>query len=101
MKKLLRFIFNILITIIVLYSLFIFVESARISKKGFKTKPIILLEEKVKDNYIIYKGLGYTVKYSPVDYDEDKLDLNNLDNAPHRSAEFRLFNKILLWAWIE
>ena len=47
-----------------------------------------------------YTGLGYSVKYY-----RDKQKLINEDTVEiikrGYGAEFRLFDKILIWAWIE
>lgn len=94
MKKVL----NILILIVLVYSIFIFIEVKRFNNNT-KIEPLILLNHdkidltsevgKINKKYF---GLGYTIEY--------EIFIN--DNAQNVvSGEFRLFDKILLSAWIQ
>ncbi|MDD3895996.1 MAG: hypothetical protein PHP49_03110 [Bacilli bacterium] len=94
MKKVL----NILILIVLVYSIFIFIEVKRFNNNT-KIEPLILLNHdkidltsevgKINKKYF---GLGYTIEY--------EIFIN--DNAQNVvSGEFRLFDKMLLSAWIQ
>lgn len=94
MKKVL----NILILIVLVYFIFIFIEVKRFNNNT-KIEPLILLNHdkidltsevgKINKKYF---GLGYTIEY--------EIFIN--DNAQNVvSGEFRLFDKMLLSAWIQ
>ena len=91
---------KILITIIallVLYAAFVTVDCIRLKNSATDTKPIITLSEPDYDRGTKYLGMGYTIAY----YKDPGIDENG--NTTYRAcgAEFRLFDKILIWAWIE
>ena len=44
-----------------------------------------------------YTGLGYSIKY----YKDKQVDINGNIEESGYGAEFRLFDKILIWAWVE
>ena len=68
------------------------------AKRG--TKPLITISEYETDSRTGYKGLGYTIEYY-VDKDEQKEGDMTYINVYGYGAEFRLFDKIMVWAWIE
>ena len=95
MKKVL----NILILIVLVYSIFIFIEVKRFNNNT-KIEPLILLNHdkidltsevgKINKKYF---GLGYTIEY--------EIFISNDAQINVVSGEFRLFDKILLSAWIQ
>ncbi|MDD4706109.1 MAG: hypothetical protein PHS24_02715 [Bacilli bacterium] len=89
--------------LLLIYLIFIFIETKRFNNNT-KIEPLILLnqdkidiaseEGMVKKKYF---GLGYTIEYEFL--------VNKKENKPVQidviSGEFRLFDKILLSAWIQ
>ena len=101
MKKVIRFLIIIISSAVLLYGVFVGIDCVRLYKVGESNKPLITIYEVYEGNYWICQGLGYSVTYqmkANIPTEE-----NESNNATHDicSAEFRLFNKILLWAWIE
>ncbi len=103
MKKKVLIIFTIIIGI---FALFITEESIRLNKiKG--SKPLIVFNQTKcgpscaeigKEITIEYWGLGYKLNiryYHSPESSEDK------DVYKITGEEFRLFNKLLIWTWIE
>ena len=83
--------------ILVAYILFVTAECIRLENTGFETKPIITVSSSENEKTSKYTGLGYSVIYYK---DNNKnADGNIVENI--YGAEFRLFDKIMIWAWIE
>lgn len=106
MKKKLKIFCIILAIIIGFFAIFITEESIRLNMiKG--SKPLIVLDQTKcslscaeigNEITIEYWGLGYKLNiryYHSPESSEDN------DVYIITSEEFRLFNKILIWAWIE
>ena len=87
----------IVIALLVLYAAFVTVDCIRLKNSATDTKPIITLSEPDYDRGTKYMGMGYTIAY----YKDPVIDENG--NTTYRAcgAEFRLFDRILIWAWIE
>lgn len=101
MKKFLRILIIAISSAIVLYGLFVGVECVRLYNAHESKPPIISTQPtEIQRNDIKYTGLGYTITY------EIKEDIKTEENGSLNTvyeicgAEFRLFDKILLWAWI-
>lgn len=106
MEKNLKIFCVILAIIIGIFSVFIIEESVRLSNvKG--AKPLIILGQtkcspscaEIGDEIALnYYGVGYklTIKY----YHSPESSQDN-DVYKITGEEFRLFNNILLWAWVE
>ena len=105
MKKILRLMIIIISSAIILYGLFVGVDCVRLYKVGKSDKPLITINEVRGEDYWKCEGLGYTVTYKFDPEKEVSSDEEGKQNAypgSHiYSAEFRLFDKILLWGWIE
>lgn len=102
MKKLIKPLVIIICSLILAYGLFVGVDCIRLYNADISKPPIITTQPTViEDNDIKYTGLGYTVIY------EIKEDLTSEESGTINTiydicgAEFRLFDKIFLWAWIE
>ncbi|MCI5904888.1 MAG: hypothetical protein MRZ61_07100 [Oscillospiraceae bacterium] len=67
---------------------YICTESIRLRNSPCGTKPLITTGCETTDRMEIYNGLGYSVGYHTYD-------------GRYYGAEFRLFGKLLVWAWIE
>ena len=102
MKKIFRTLIIAISSAILLYGLFVGVDCVRLYNT-FESKPPIITTQptQIEDYSIKYTGLGYTVTYRLY----EKIGSNeNESYSPLydvSGAEFRLFDKILLWAWIE
>lgn len=90
MKRTLKILGITIISIIVVYTIFIIEESIRTSN-NMNSKPVIILNKETKKENITYNSLGFklTNKYGVV---EDKKILIG--------QEFWLFDSFLIWAWI-
>lgn len=105
MKKIERILLIILSSLILLYGVFIGIDCVRLYKVGESDKPLITINENRGDDYCKYEGIGYTVTYKfdpeKVIVSEEYREENAYPGSCVYGAEFRLFDKILLWAWIE
>ena len=84
-----RKILFIIIDILIVYFVFVGIDAYRIQSMPFEeVKPLITIGEEKNDKKILYSGLGYSVTYNI-----------NSDESIY-GAEFRLFDKILIWAYV-
>ncbi len=83
--------------ILAAYILFVTAECVRLGNAYIEAKPIITVTSAESENRSKYTGMGYSVVY----YKDKQLnaDRNIVENI--YGAEFRLFDKIMIWAWIE
>ena len=102
MKRILR---NILIAILVaalLWLIFVTIDCLRLRNSKYYTYPLINLKQEVNLERVTYTGLGYTISYI-----QNKQIIHEPGSDAIASgigacgAEFRLFGKILIWAYIE
>lgn len=105
MKKILRVLFIFISFAVLLYGLLVGIDCVRLYKAGESNKPLITTNETRKEDYCKYEGLGYTVTYK-IDHEKavaskEEGKQNSYPGSHIYGAEFRLFDKILLWAWIE
>lgn len=96
MKKVLKILGIVLLCLILLWCLYVTVEAIRLRTMKLGSEPLITLERIEDDMKHYYKGLGYSVTYQV----ETKRDYD-LVLIKVYGGEFRLFDKILIWAWIE
>ncbi len=105
MKKFLRALVITISSAVLLYGVFVGIDCVRLYKVGESDKPLITLNEIRGEDYWKYEGLGYTVTYKfdseKVADSEEEGEGNAYPGSHVYSAEFMLFDKILLWAWIE
>ena len=102
MKKFVRVLIIIISSAVLLYGVFVGIDCVRLYNADESRPPIVSTQPiKMQGNEIKYTGLGYTVTYKI--NEETEAEENDSLNAIYDicGAEFRLFNKILLWAWIE
>ena len=88
----------IIVSIVLLYVLFVTVDCVRLRNAKVDTRPLITV--KAVENENKYIGLGYSVTY----YVDSIVDNTNgiTENIElGYGAEFRLLDKILIWAWGE
>ena len=100
MNKILKRILIVFGIILFCYISFVTVDCIRLKNAKRGTKPLITISEYETDSRTAYKGLGYTIEYY-VDKDEQKDGDMTYINVYGYGAEFRLFDKIMVWAWIE
>lgn len=102
MKNISRFLIITISSVILLYGVYVCVDCVRLYNSDISKPPIISTQTtKKQGDEIKYTGLGYTVIYKtkaeiPTEENESKNAIYDICGA-----EFRLFDKILLWAWIE
>lgn len=102
MKKIFRVLIIIISSAGLLYGLFVGVECVRLYNADISRPPIITTSPtKTENDTVKYAGLGYTITYRINEEieTEENASLNSIYDVC--GAEFRLFDKILLWAWIE
>lgn len=105
MKKIFRVLIIIISSAVLLYGLFVGVDCVRLYKVGKSDKPLITINEIRQEDYCKYEGLGYSVTYK-IDPEkavvsEEEREENAYPGSHIYGAEFKLFDKVLLWAWIE
>ena len=83
--------------LLIIYILFVTVDCIRLRTMNLGLKPLITISLGETENGNIYKGLGYSVRYY-IDVIQKSSDL--ITNRIY-GAEFKLFDKILIWAWVE
>ena len=105
MKNILKYIVIVLLSIILIYTLFIIEESVRL-KMNVDSKPLIILgrtklclscTEVGEETTIEYFGIGYKLNVRYYHSEESSND-NHIYKIV--GEELLLFNKIRLWAWI-
>ena len=102
MKNFVRYLVVAISSAILLYGVFVGIDCVRLYNADESKPPIITIKPtKRLDDKMKYTGLGYTVIYTvnSENHAEEKQSQNGIYDIC--GAEFRLFNKILLWAWIE
>lgn len=105
MKKGIKAFIVIVVALFVCYVGFVVIDCIRLQITKFDTKPLIVISEELEcydertcEYYNKYKGLGYSITYS---YYIDESSAENNIGVDANGAEFRLFDKIMIWAWIE
>ena len=83
--------------LLIIYVLFVTVDCIRLKKTQTETKPFITISYAEYENGNKYNGLGYSIKY----YKDKPIDTDDNIEKNIYGAEFRLFDKILIWAWVE
>lgn len=100
MKKVLRNVLIALLVVVLLWIIFVTIDCVRLRNAKYYTYPLINLKQEANLERVTYTGLGYTISYiqnRTIDY-EDGLALEGIGAC---GAEFKLFNKLLIWAYIE
>ena len=102
MKSILK---NILIAIwivVLLWLIFATIDCLRLRNSKYYTYPLINLNQQANLERVTYTGLGYTVSYIQ---NKEIIHTPGSDVVANGigacGAEFKLFGKILIWAYIE
>jgi len=102
MKGILKNVLIAILVVVVLWIIFVIIDCLRLRNAEYYTYPLINLKQEVNLERVTYTGLGYTVSYI-----QNKKIIHTPGSDSVASgigacgAEFRLFNKILIWAYIE
>lgn len=91
----------IILSIVLLWVGVVTVDCIRLRNSQCGTKPFITLQEEDGDTILSYTGLGYTVNY--------RIDIGEVTTENGTTyveqlgygADFWLFDKVLVWGWIE
>ncbi len=87
----------VLAVLIGIYSLFVATDCIRLKYAESVTKPFVTVGFEETENRDTYTGLGYSVTY----YVDRYTDENGVAVESNYGAEFRLFDKMLIWGWVE
>jgi len=95
MKKIIKIIVLVFLSVIFLYALFITEEVIRLSRDSL-AEPLIVFEEIYIGNNgdVIYESLGFTLTTKFAKFSDSD------DMVYPISQEFWLFEKFLIWGWI-
>lgn len=96
MKKVLKVLGIVVLCVVLIWCLYVTVEAIRLRTMKLGLEPLIALERVEDDTKLYYKGLGYSVTYQIHKKQNYDLILTSI-----LGGEFRLFDKILIWVWIE
>lgn len=96
-----KFFMVILAVLVVISFSYITVDCVRLYNAPLGTTPIVTVGTEQGENRLIYKGLGYSVGYYVDTSGKTEAEVLTAAEPYGYGAEFRLFNKILVWAWIE
>lgn len=83
--------------ILAVYILFVTADCIRLQNKTLETEPFITISSSQDAHKSKYTGLGYSVVY----HRDGQENTDKNTNTRIYGAEFMLFDKILLWGWIE
>lgn len=100
MKKVLKIIGISTLCLIFIWSIYVTIDCFRLRNAESPIKPFITINMAEYEKGNKYTGLGYSVKY----YRETQKIVNDGIDVIAESgygAEFRLFDKILIWSWKE
>ncbi len=86
--------------VVICFGCYVTVDCIRLRNAEMGTKPLITVSENVSDTRTTYYGLGYYVQYDTDAEESQEGNMTYIATAGY-GAEFRLFHKILIWAWAE
>ena len=102
MRRILRNILIAISIVVLLWIIFVTIDCLRLRNSKYYTYPLINLKQEANLERVTYTGLGYTVSYiqnKEIIYIPGSGNVANGIGAC--GAEFKLFGKILIWAYIE
>ena len=102
MRRILRNILIAILVIVLLWVIFVTIDCIRLKNSKYYTYPLINLKQEANLERVTYTGLGYTISYiqnKEIIYTPGSDTVANGIGAC--GAEFKLFGKILIWAYIE
>lgn len=91
----------VLAILILIFVTYITVDCIRLRNSKTGTRPLITIGVEESENRITYKGLGYSVEYY-IDIGQI-VEINGITYIEQLGygAEFKLFDRILIWYWGE
>lgn len=89
------------ILLLVLTVFYITADCIRLRHSKLGTKPLITVSEHVAEGRHTFSGIGYSVHYYINTGDTQVVNGISYIEQLGYGAEFRLFDSILLWAWVE
>lgn len=102
MKRVFKDILIALAIVTVAWILFVTIDCIRLRNSEYHTNPIINLKQEISEDETTYVGLGYTITYI---HEKEVTHESGSDfwlvGTGACGAEFRLFGKVLIWAYIE
>ena len=102
MSRILRNMLIAILMVVILWLIFVLIDCIRLKNSPDYTYPLINLKQDVTKDDVTYIGLGYTIKYiQEKDIQYTPGSDASLTAIGASGAEFRLFGKILIWAYIE
>lgn len=99
MNKIITRIIIAILIIMACFIIFITVDCVRLRNSKMGTKPLITTNEIIGYKRVTYYGIGYYVQYYLNESDTENINQNIIETKGY-GAEFRLLNKILIWAWV-
>ena len=96
MNKILKKILIIFGILLLLFCSYVTADCIRLRNAKSGTKPFVTISLAEYENGDKYTGIGYSIKY----YKDKYTDANGNNVESGYGAEFRLFDKILIWAWV-
>ena len=100
MNKILKNILIALAIVVVVWVIFVTIDCIRLRNAKYFTYPLITLKQEANLERVTYTGFGYTISYiqnRTLEY-HDGLSIQGIGAC---GAEFKLFGKMLVWAYIE
>lgn len=102
MKRILRNILIAVLVVVLLWLIFVTIDCLRLRNANYYTYPLVNLKQEANLERVTYTGLGYTVSYIQ---NKEIIYMPGSDAVANGigacGAEFKLFGKILIWAYIE
>lgn len=102
MKRILRNILIAILVVVLIWLIFVTIDCLRLRNSKYYTYPLINLNQEANLERVTYTGLGYTVSYIQ---NKEIIHTPGSDAVANGigacGAEFKLFGKILIWAYIE
>lgn len=100
MNKVLKKVIIVLAVIIIVWLTFVTIDAIRLRNAKYYTYPLLTLKQDANLERVTYTGLGYTISYiqnKTINYTPGLV----AEGIGACGAEFRLFGKWLVWAYIE
>ena len=101
MNNILRNVLIAILIVVALWLVLVLVDCIRLKNSEYYTEPLIKVTQEITEDKVAYTGLGYTVTY----IQEKEVTHVGSDYRAvaigAEGAEFRLFGKLLIWAYIE
>lgn len=103
MKKLLH-IFSVFVSAALLvYGAFVTVDCVRLYRAKKVKSPLITVQIIEREDCLQFCGVGYTVNYhiKKIPTESGFSDKSENESGEICGAQFKMFDKILFWTWIE